>query len=236
MAAIYGQDGRLDYVSPTVAENTDTVTLRGVITNSVYPGMKAGQRGARELVDGEFVTVLLEGVQPITVLAIPRAAVLSDQQGDYVYVVDAQNKAQVRRVQLGQSTPSTAVVTNGLNEGELVISEGLQRVRPGQAVSAEPASPSPAISPPGPRGRAAGASNERVISALFVDRPRLAVVIAVIITLAGLLAMTRIPVAQLPDIVPPQVRFPPSILALRLLSSKPTLRSRSRRRSSASTK
>jgi multidrug efflux pump len=45
-----------------------------------------------------------------------------------------------------------------------------------------------------------------MISAIFVDRPRLAVVIAIVITLAGLLAMTRIPVAQLPDIVPPQVQ------------------------------
>jgi hydrophobe/amphiphile efflux-1 (HAE1) family protein len=43
-----------------------------------------------------------------------------------------------------------------------------------------------------------------MISAIFVDRPRLAVVIAVVITIAGLLAMTRIPVAQFPDIVPPQ--------------------------------
>ena len=59
------------------------------------------------------------------------------------YVVDAENKAQIRRIQLGQSTPSTAVVTNGLAEGELVISEGLQRVRPGQAVSAGPATPPP---------------------------------------------------------------------------------------------
>jgi membrane fusion protein, multidrug efflux system len=144
---IYEQDGMADYVSPTVAENTDTETLRGTIANPVFPGMKAGQPGSRELVDGEFVTVLLEGVQPITVLAVPRAAVLSDQQGDYVYVVDAQNKAQIRRIALGQSTPSTAVVTNGINEGELVISEGLQRVRPGEAVAAGPASPPPAIPP-----------------------------------------------------------------------------------------
>jgi membrane fusion protein (multidrug efflux system) len=140
---IYGQDGMADYVSPTVAENTDTLTVRGVIANPVFPGMTAGQPGSRELTDGEFVTVLVEGVQPITVLAVPRAAVLSDQQGDYVYVVDAENKAQIRRIQLGQSTPSTAVVTNGLAEGELVISEGLQRVRPGQAVSAGPATPPP---------------------------------------------------------------------------------------------
>src|SRR4051795_3337987 len=45
-----------------------------------------------------------------------------------------------------------------------------------------------------------------MISAIFVDRPRLAVVVAVVITIAGALAMLRIPVAQLPDIVPPQVQ------------------------------
>jgi membrane fusion protein, multidrug efflux system len=144
---IYDQEGKLDYVAPTVAENTDTVTFRGVIANPVFPWMKQGEPGSRELRDGEFVTVMLEGVEPVAVLGIPRAAVLSDQQGDYVYVVDAQGKAQVRRVALGQSTPSTAVITNGINEGELVISEGLQRVRPGEAVSAGPASPPPAIPP-----------------------------------------------------------------------------------------
>jgi hydrophobe/amphiphile efflux-1 (HAE1) family protein len=45
-----------------------------------------------------------------------------------------------------------------------------------------------------------------MISAIFVDRPRLAVVIALVITIAGLLALSRIPVAQFPDIVPPQVQ------------------------------
>src|SRR5215469_13030033 len=146
---IYGQEGKLDYVSPTVATNTDTVTVRGVVPNPFIPGMPEKGPAPRELFDGEFVTVLLEGVQPITVLAIPRAAVLSDQQGDYVYVVDAQNKAQQRRIQLGQSTPSTAVVSSGLEEGELVISEGLQRARPGEAVSPGPATPAPQVSPRG---------------------------------------------------------------------------------------
>ncbi len=45
-----------------------------------------------------------------------------------------------------------------------------------------------------------------MISAIFVDRPRLAIVIAIVITIAGLLALTAIPVAQFPDIVPPQVQ------------------------------
>jgi membrane fusion protein (multidrug efflux system) len=151
---IYGQDGKADYVSPTVAENTDTLTVRGVFPNPIIPGMPANGPAARELFDGEFVTVLLEGVEPITVLGIPRAAVLSDQQGDYVYVVDAQNKAEIRRIQLGQSTPTTAVVTNGLKEGEVVVSEGLQRVRPGGEVSPGPATPGPQVG-----GSGAGASS-----------------------------------------------------------------------------
>src|SRR5208282_2873199 len=55
-----------------------------------------------------------------------------------------------------------------------------------------------------PHRRRAG--NKPMISAIFVDRPRLAIVIALVITIAGLLALTRIPVAQFPDIVPPQVQ------------------------------
>ena len=130
-------------MSPTVATNTDTITVRAVVPNPFIPGLPVKGPAPRELFDGEFVTVLLQGVQPIIVLAILRAAVLSDQQGDYVYIVDAQNKAQNRRIHLGQSTPSTAVVSSGLKEGELVISEGLQRARPGEIVSPGPASPPP---------------------------------------------------------------------------------------------
>jgi membrane fusion protein (multidrug efflux system) len=140
---IYKHDGHLDYVSPTIDQNTDTIMLRGVIPNPVLFAATPGGPTLRELTDQEFVTVLLEGVQPVSVLGIPRTAVLSDQQGDYVYVVDAQNRAQVRRIHLGQSTPTTAVVTSGLNEGELVISEGVQRARPGEVVSPGPATPGP---------------------------------------------------------------------------------------------
>jgi membrane fusion protein, multidrug efflux system len=153
---IFEPDGKLDYISPTVTETTDTLMFRGVIANPESPAMKAGQIGVRELADGEFVTVLLEGVQHVTVLGVPRAAVLSDQEGDYVYVVDAQTKAQVRRIQLGQSTPSTAVITSGLTEGELVISEGVRRVRSGEAVSAGPATPAPSIAPGAPSRPASG--------------------------------------------------------------------------------
>jgi len=89
------------------------------------------------------VSVLLEGINPVEALTVPRAAVLSDQTGDYVYVVGAGNKIEQRHVQLGQSSPTTAVVMSGLSPGEMVVLEGLQRVRPGLVVAPGPASPPP---------------------------------------------------------------------------------------------
>ncbi len=138
---LFPQVGKLDFVNNTIDANTDTILLRGVIANPLLPGAKPNDPGSRDLTDGEFVDVLLQGVDPVEVLAIPRAAVLSDQQGNYVYVVDSDNKAQQRRVQLGQSTPATASIVSGLQAGENVILEGIQRARPGQPVSPGPASP-----------------------------------------------------------------------------------------------
>jgi len=89
------------------------------------------------------VTVILEDAQPVEALTIPRAAVLTDQTGDYVYVVDGENKAERRPIVLGQSTPTIANVAKGLKAGEKVVVEGIQRVRPGQPVAPGPASPPP---------------------------------------------------------------------------------------------
>lgn len=135
---VYDQLGKLDYADPSVATSTDTVMLRASIPNPLRADAKAGQPGNRELIDGEFVTVLLEGVQPVQALAIPRAAVLSDQQGSYVYVVGPGNKVEQRRVELGQSTPALAMVTSGLKAGEKVVADGIQRVRPGVVVNPAP--------------------------------------------------------------------------------------------------
>ena len=141
--SIYGQVGKFDYIDPFVSASTDTLTARAVLPNPLLNTDNGGAAGARELVDGQFVQVLVEGVTPIQVLGVPRAAVLSDQQGDYVFTVDAQNKAQETRVHLGQSTPTIAAIISGLSEGQEVITEGIQRVRPGMAVQAGPATPGP---------------------------------------------------------------------------------------------
>ena len=73
---------------------------------------------------------------------------LSDQQGDYVYLVDDKNTVEQRRIQLGQSTPSTAVIMAGLKEGDMVVLEGIQRARPGIQVTPGPAAPPPAAPKP----------------------------------------------------------------------------------------
>ena len=138
--SLYGQTGRLDFVDNSVTGNTDTMTLRGAIPN---PRQGAG----RALVDGQLVTAVLEDAEPTEALAVPRAAVLADQEGDYVFVVGKDDKAEKRRVTLGQSTPAFASITKGLTEGESVIVEGVQRVRSGQPVSPAPAAP-PAVQPP----------------------------------------------------------------------------------------
>lgn len=144
---IYAQAGTLDYADPSVAPSTDSLTLRATIPNPVRPGARPGEPANRDLLDGAFVTVFLEGIEPIQALAIPRAAVLSDPQGSFVYVIDAEKKTQQRRITLAPSPPGLAIVTAGLQEGETIAVDGLQRLRPNIQVNPVPAQP-PAGAPP----------------------------------------------------------------------------------------
>jgi membrane fusion protein (multidrug efflux system) len=156
--AVYNQDGKIDYTEPTVSNTTDTVMLRARIANPPLHMAQAGQPIERTLLDGAFVTVSVEGIQPVMAMGIPRKSVLSDQQGDYVYVVGEDKKVELRRIQLGQSTPTVAVIASGLKEGELVIVEGIQRARPWIEVNPGPASLPPAAPPTsGPSSSAATA-------------------------------------------------------------------------------
>jgi len=138
---MYGETGKLDFVDIGVAKDTDTIVLRGTIANRSLKTNVPGVGRLRELADQEFVTVVLEAVEPLQVLAIPRAAILADQQGLYVYVVNGKNIAEQRRVKLGPSTPATAAVVEGLKQGDSVVVEGIQRVRPNELVAPAPAAP-----------------------------------------------------------------------------------------------
>src|SRR5215472_15834964 len=80
--------------------------------------------------------VTVERGAPKSALTVPQAAVLLDQAGRYVLVVDAAKKVEQRRITTGAEQGRDIVVTDGLKEGEQVIVEGIQKVRPGQVVTA----------------------------------------------------------------------------------------------------
>jgi len=131
---LYDQIGQLDFIDIDVGRDTDSVLLRGRIPNPLRP------EGYRELTANQFVNVIVEAVEPVQMLTVPRAALLNDARGDFVYVVGPDNKAERRSVKMGpQSTPELAVIESGVREGERVVAEGLQRVRPGNPVMPAPA-------------------------------------------------------------------------------------------------
>jgi membrane fusion protein (multidrug efflux system) len=148
---LYPQRGRIQFVDTQIDRNTDSLLIRALMPNPRRAEVQAGDAGDRELIDGQFVTVSVEGAEPVAAIVLPRAAVLQDQGGNYVFVVDPDKKAQRRPVQLGQSVGPNVVIEDGLSGGETVIAEGLQRVRPGQEVNAAPVgAPPPGSSPGGP--------------------------------------------------------------------------------------
>ena len=144
-----------------IDRNTDSILVRALVPNPRRDGVPVGQPGDRELIDGQFVTVSVEGVEPVQAIVLPRASVLQDQGGTYVVLVDAENRAQRRPVRLGRTIGADVVVEDGLQGGETVVVDGLQRVRPGQPVSPAPAAGGGA--PPGappPAGPAAASRQQ----------------------------------------------------------------------------
>jgi len=148
---VYGQAGQIDFIDPQVDRNTDTLLVRARIANPPL-GQNSSTAGSvdRALIDGMFVTALVEGTEPVQAVVIPRAAVLQDQQGYFVFVVGAENRAMRRNVTLGRAIAERVAIERGLEGGEQVVVEGVQRVRPNQPVQPAPAA-APALRP-GPRG------------------------------------------------------------------------------------
>ncbi len=124
--SVYEQVGEINFVDVTVDRGTDSVTLRATMANP---------KGA--LIDGQLVRVILESGTPVEKVVIPQAALIADQQGVYVFILD-DGKAAIRRLKLGEETGTNIVVESGLSGGEQVIVEGLQGVRPGSPVRANP--------------------------------------------------------------------------------------------------
>src|SRR5258708_22428449 len=89
----------------------------------------------RQLVDGQFATVVVKERNEQPRLVVAQAALQLDQAGTFVLIVSPDNKVEMRRVTPGPIDGADIVITDGLKEGEQVIVDGIQKVRVGQAVS-----------------------------------------------------------------------------------------------------
>jgi membrane fusion protein (multidrug efflux system) len=129
---LYEHPGKVGFLDVQVDPGTDTVTVRAELPNP-----------ERILVDGQFVGVRVERGEPKRVLAVPQASLQVDQAGPYVLVVGGDDKVEARRVTLGDAQGTQVVVESGLKEGERIIVDGIQKVRPGMTVAATAATPNP---------------------------------------------------------------------------------------------
>ncbi len=110
----------------TVDRSTDTILVR-----ATFPNPKG------TLTDGQLVRVDVQSGAQDEKVVVPQAALIADQQGIYVFVVE-DGKAQVRRLKTGGDVAGNVIVEEGLSGGEQVVVEGMQNLRPGAPVTATP--------------------------------------------------------------------------------------------------
>ena len=127
----YKHEGTVNFIDVSVDRSTDTVLARATMPNP---------DGA--LIDGQLVSVAVEAGAPQDKVVVPQSALIADQQGVYVFAVE-DGKAVVKRIKTGGESGPNIVVDEGLKGGEQIIVEGLQSIRPGQAVQAAPAATIP---------------------------------------------------------------------------------------------
>jgi RND family efflux transporter MFP subunit len=128
--------GTLDFSNNSVDTSTGTIQLRGIFPNE-----------ERTMFPGLFAEVRIPLGPPKPGLVVPDAVVLSDQQGDYVFVVNAQNVVERRNVVKGPLNGTARAIEKGLTPEDRVVVNGIPNIRIGQAVQVTTApDPAPAAS------------------------------------------------------------------------------------------
>lgn len=116
--------GKLDFVNTGLNASTGTLEFRALLENKDYA-----------LLPGLFVQVRIPISKPVEQMTIPETAVLYDQVGPYVLIVDENSVVQLKRVKLGGKEQELRAITQGLTASDRVIVEGLQFATPGNKVT-----------------------------------------------------------------------------------------------------
>ncbi|HLN24977.1 MAG TPA: efflux RND transporter periplasmic adaptor subunit [Patescibacteria group bacterium] len=133
----YGQPGELQFSDVTVDQTTGAVTLRAIFPN---PNL--------DLLPGLFVRARIsQGVKEQAIAVPQQAVVRTPDGGAMVWVVDTDSKVAPHPVKTGQALGSKWLVTDGLQAGDQIVVEGLQKIRPGAPVKPVPAASTAAAAP-----------------------------------------------------------------------------------------
>lgn len=120
---VFPHTGRIDYVDVAVDPSRGTAVIRATVPNP-----------DRTLRPGQFVHVEISGIHRLGAIAIPQSAVTQTPSGAAVYVIDAEDRAQIRPVTVGDWVGNDWLVESGLNPGDRLIIDHLMQVRPGLPV------------------------------------------------------------------------------------------------------
>lgn len=116
----YPIDGKIDFINNVIDPLTGTIQIRAVFANP-----------QEKLISGGYVQVKLSPKTKSPCMIIPQSALQEDQTGPYVFIVDDKKIVQQKYVKQGIIFGENIVITSGLKEGELVISQGFLKVKPG---------------------------------------------------------------------------------------------------------
>lgn len=132
---VYPLPGKLLFADMAVDSSTGSVSMRAEIPNP-----------NRDLLPGMFVTIRFPEAVADNVISVPQRAVQANAQGQFVMVVDAEGKANPRPIKTGSMAGADFVVESGLQGGEQIIVNGLQKAKPGAVVKPVPWSAASAVS------------------------------------------------------------------------------------------
>jgi len=133
----FPHDGKVDFLDNQVTRSTGTIRVRALLDNA-----------DRAFTPGLFARVQLLGSGQFQAMLIDEKAVLTDQDRKFVYVVDKDNKAQRRDIELGRNADGLRIVEQGLKAGDRVIVDGVQKVfMPGMPVQAKAVAMQPVAAP-----------------------------------------------------------------------------------------
>lgn len=122
--SIYPYRGKVDYSSPSYDQATGTLQVR-----AVFPNPESNLR------PGQFVRVKVYGAERPDAIVVPLRALMQKKNGMFVYLIDKDNKVVAQDVSTGPWVGDYQVITNGLKQGDRVVVDGINKIRPGMTVN-----------------------------------------------------------------------------------------------------